>query len=82
MLPFEFEFMCTLFRTVVTAQYFPTNRIRIQIHILSFYWYVWNSVFDLIFTRYFISVKVADIKVVDKIRLMVSLELAKGFNIL
>ena len=46
MLPFEFEFMCTLFRTVVTAQYFPTNRIRI--HILSFYWYVWNSVFDLI----------------------------------
>ena len=80
MLPFEFDLMCTLFRTVVTAQYFPTNRIRI--HILSFYWYVWNSVFDLIFTRYFISVKVADIKVVDKIRLMVSLELAKGFNIL
>ena len=79
MLPFEFD-LITLFRTVVTAQYFPTNRIRI--HILSFYWYVWNSVFDLIFTRYFISIKVADLKVVDEIILIVSLELVKGFDIL
>ena len=82
MLPFEFELMCTLFRTVVTAQYFPTNRIRI--HILSFYWYVWNSVFDLIWFLRDISYQLrwADLKVVDKIILIVSLELSKGFDIL
>ena len=82
MLPFEFELMCTLFRTVVTAQYFPTNRIRI--HILSFYWYVWNSVFDLIWFLRDISYRLrwADLEVVDEIILIVSLELVKGFNIL